>query len=85
MKRKLAGLLALIMFVATLASLFSNDVAATRNTDQPQLIQLNKQALSQVHASFTSQETNNEAFIQSLPSPETDLQEQEPVHGIKEN
>ena len=76
--------LAIIMLIATLASLFSNDAAATRKTDQAQLIQLNKQMLSQVHASFTSQETKSEVFIQSLPSPETGLQEQEPVQALKQ-
>ena len=76
--------LATIMFVATVAFLFSNDVEATRSTEQPQLIQLNKQSLSQVHASFTSQETNNKPFIQSLPSAETLLQEQEPVNPLKQ-
>jgi len=46
--------LAAIMFIATVASFFSNDVAATRVLEQPQLIQLNNQALSQVHASLTT-------------------------------
>lgn len=44
--------LASIMFVATVASFFSNDVAATRNTDSIELIQLNEEALSQIHASL---------------------------------
>ncbi len=74
--------LALIMFIATLASLFSNDAAATRNTKQTQLIQLNKKMLSQVHASFISQGINDKAFIRSLPSPAKELQE--PVHALKQ-
>ena len=47
-------ILASIMFVATLASFFSNDVAATRNTDSIELIKLNGEALSQIHASLTT-------------------------------
>lgn len=76
--------LATIMFVATVASFFSNDVEATRNTDQTQLIQLNKQSLSQVHASFSSQKTKNKPFIQSLASPEMAVQEPEPVNPLKQ-
>ena len=44
--------LALIMFIATVASFFSNDVEATRNIEPPQLIKLNDEALSQIHASL---------------------------------
>ena len=46
--------LASIMLVATVASFFSNDVEATRNTDSAQLIQLNGESLSQIHASLTN-------------------------------
>jgi len=45
--------LALIMFIATVASFFSNDVEATRNIETPQLIKLNEEALSQIHASLS--------------------------------
>lgn len=44
--------LATIMFVATVASFFSNDAEATRNETTTQLIQINNEALSQVHASL---------------------------------
>lgn len=44
--------LASIMFIATVASFFSNDVEANRNIDQEHLIQLNQQALSQIHTSL---------------------------------
>jgi len=45
--------LAAIMFVATIASFFSNDVEATRNSEQlAQSIPFNDQALSQIHTSI---------------------------------
>jgi murein DD-endopeptidase MepM/ murein hydrolase activator NlpD len=52
--------LALIIFVATVASFFSNDVEATRNVEQPQLIEFNQRALSQIHTSLTPLKTNIE-------------------------
>lgn len=58
-----------IMLIGTVASFFSNDVAATRNTDDSQLIQLNEQALSQVHASLTAQP--NQVILSSSLSKET--------------
>ena len=68
--------LAVIMFVATLASFFSNDVEATRNIEQPQLIQLNDQALSQIHASLESKQEHYQAAKLS----ETTSQNQEPLN-----
>ncbi len=76
--------LASIMFVATVASFFSNDVAATRNTDDPQLIQLNEQALSQVHASLTSQPQPNEVILPSPVSNESLAQEVVPSQSLKQ-
>ena len=46
--------LALIMFIATVASFFSNDVKATRHVEPPQLIEFNETTLSQIHASVSS-------------------------------
>lgn len=46
-------ILATIMFIATVASFFSNDVKATRERAPEQHFTLNKQALSQIHASLT--------------------------------
>ena len=46
--------LASIMLIATVASFFSNDVEATRSTDPAQLIQLNGESLSQIHASLSN-------------------------------
>ena len=54
-------ILASIMFIATVLSFFSNDVAATRQTVQTESIQLNQHALSQIHTSF---ETQNENLIE---------------------
>jgi len=58
--------LASIMFVATVASFFSNDVEATRNIEQQaQSIPFNDQALSQIHTSITKEnkaEDNNKAL-----------------------
>lgn len=67
--------LALIMFIATVASFFSNDVEAIRNIEQPQLIQLNEQALSQIHASLTNR--NKEDEPQPVLPNETVAQEHE--------
>ena len=53
---------ALIMFVATLVSFFSNDVEATRVSEPTPLIQLNEQALSQIHASLTLESTKEVAL-----------------------
>ena len=44
--------LASIIFIATVASFFSNDAEATRHANPAQLIQLNEQALSQIHTSL---------------------------------
>ena len=80
-------LLASIMVFATVASFFSNDVAATKNTDDPQLIQLNEQALSQVHASLTSQPQTNEMILPSSVSNKTNemlVQEPEPTQVLKQ-
>ena len=49
--------LASIMFIATVTSFFSNDAEATRHANPAQLIQLNEQALSQIHTSLIK--TNN--------------------------
>jgi len=54
-------ILASIMFIATVASFFSNDVEATRNIEQAQSIKLNDQALSQIHASLTTHTKQSEA------------------------
>lgn len=74
--------LASIMFVATVASFFSNDVEATKNIEQAQLIQLNEQALSQIHTSLTNntEETTNEAKIEIS----TTEQQQQPSKSLKQ-
>lgn len=74
--------LASIMFVATLASFFSNDVEATKNIEQAQLIQLNEQALSQIHTSLTNniKETTNEAKIEVATTEE----QQQPSMSLKQ-
>ena len=57
-------IIAAIMFIATVASFFSNDVAAIRVLEQPQLIKLNNDALSQVHASLqTTTENVSPEFV----------------------
>ncbi len=64
--------LATIMFIATVASFFSNDVAATRVLEKAQLIQLNNDALSQVHTSLTSATAENTSavtFASKNPEP----------------
>ncbi len=72
--------LASIMFIATLASFFSNDAKATRNTDQSPLIPLNEQALSQIHASLT----NNEKDI-FLPLEVNEItQPEQPALALKQ-
>ena len=69
--------LALIMFIATVASFFSNDAEATRITEQTQLIQLNKQALSQIHASLTLQKTADEKVFPAVQYNDNEQQFQE--------
>ena len=78
--------LASIMIVATVASFFSNDVEATRNLEQTQLIPLNDQALSQIHASLSSQNkaavvtkevTTNEVAIEKL-------EQEQPTPSLKQ-
>ena len=51
---RLHAVLVLVMIIAftAITSFFSNDVEATRNVDPTQLIQLNEQSLSQIHASL---------------------------------
>lgn len=61
--------LALIMFIVTLASLFSNDVEATRN-EEYQPIQLNEQALSQIHVSLASQISKKEDIFHQIQANE---------------
>ena len=56
--------LASIMFIATVASFFSNDAKATRGTHPEQLIQLNEQALSQIHTQLPQQNTRTENIAQ---------------------
>lgn len=58
--------IAAIMFIATLASLFSKDVKATRNIEQPQLIQLNERALTQIHASLKSEKDTQLEPLQNI-------------------
>ena len=72
--------LALIMFVVTVASFFSNDVEATRNSDSTQLIQLNKESLSQIHSSLTN---NKEEAVQSFIADDIE-QEEQPVQALKQ-
>ena len=54
--------LALIMFIATVASFFSNDVEATRNVEPHQLIKINEEALSQIHASISINNTDLKSY-----------------------
>ncbi|MCW9031079.1 MAG: hypothetical protein OQK58_06275, partial [Gammaproteobacteria bacterium] len=68
--------IAAIMFIITLASFFSNNVEATRNIQQPQLIQLNEQTLSQIHTSLTTHHSKEDKF-QPIPLNENVSQEQE--------
>jgi murein DD-endopeptidase MepM/ murein hydrolase activator NlpD len=70
--------LASIMFIATIASFFSNDVEATRNAD----IQLNEQALSQIYASLPPQIKNEEKV--ALPDSNNIEQQEQPVLALKQ-
>lgn len=63
--------LASIMFIATVASFFSNDAEATRITEQSQSIQLNEQALSQIHASLSPAVNNLESVVAPTSVNET--------------
>jgi murein DD-endopeptidase MepM/ murein hydrolase activator NlpD len=75
--------LASIMFIATVASFFSNDVKATRNVHPVQLIHLNEQALSQIHASIASSANNIKNVSHVLQLNEAIEQEQEPEQQIQ--
>ncbi len=77
-------ILATIMFIATIASFFSNDAKATRQTGHDQLIQLNEQALSQVHASISTQKTIDSEINHTLPYTQQELEKQEPAPVLKE-
>jgi murein DD-endopeptidase MepM/ murein hydrolase activator NlpD len=66
------------MFIATIASFFSNDVEATRNAD----IQLNEQALSQIYASLPPQIKNEEKV--ALPDSNNIEQQEQPVLALKQ-
>jgi len=75
--------LATIMFIATLASFFSNDSAATQKSAPTQLIQLNEQALSQIHLSLKEETSNKEVFLPVLAKEEIQP-EQEPAQELKQ-
>ena len=79
-------ILAVILFVAIAASFFSNDVAATRNIDQSQQIQINEQALSQVHASLSPQLQSKKVRIPELLTDKELPREQEqaPTQALKQ-
>ena len=77
--------LAAIMFLATVISFFSSDAEATRNSNQNQLIQLNEQALSQIHASLTSQSSNQENIIHPIQvNEETEAKQQDQITPLKQ-
>ena len=75
--------LASIMLIVTVASFFSNDVEATRNTDPAQLIQLNEESLSQIHASLSN---NNQDVFHPIETIEVVQPEQaiEQVQPLKQ-
>jgi len=73
--------LATIMFIATVVSFFSNDVAATRVLEQPQLIQLNNQSLSQVHTSLTTATENLSAAAFTSENIEPTIKE-DPINEL---
>lgn len=74
--------LATITLVTTAASFFSNNVEATRNAEPTQLIQLNEQALSQIHTNLTS---IKEDFIPQQ-TIQAELQEHvQPVQALKQS
>ena len=77
-------LLAAILLVATITSFFSNDVAATRNIDQTQQIQINEQALSQVHASLSPQLQDKKVSIPELLADKELPQEQATTQALKQ-
>lgn len=54
-----------ITFIAIVVSFFSSDAEATRNSEQTQAIKFNEQALSQIHASISSQASS----IQNIAYP----------------
>jgi murein DD-endopeptidase MepM/ murein hydrolase activator NlpD len=75
---------ATIMVVVIVASFFSNDVAATRNIEQVGLIQLNDQALSQVHATFTSPVQANEKITPVVVSDDELPHKLAPAQTLKQ-
>jgi len=71
--------LASIMLVVTVASFFSNDVEATRNTDPAQLIQLNGESLSQIHASLTN---NKQELFDPIETSEVTQQPEQAIEQV---
>lgn len=59
-------LLVSITIIASVISFFPSNVEATRNPDKSQLIKFNEHALSQIHASLSTQ-VNNEEIV-TLPT-----------------
>ena len=77
--------LASIMFIATVASFFSNDVEAIRNTEQQaQSIPFNDQALSQIHASIENDnKTENNKAVEVITNELAEEQTTPPLkHSI---
>lgn len=72
--------LASIMLVVTVASFFSNDVEATRNTDPAQLIQLNGESLSQIHASLSN---NKQEVFHPIETSEVTQQPEQAIEQVQ--
>lgn len=75
--------LASLMFIATIASFFSNDVEATRNAAPSQPIELNEQALSQIHTS-RSPEMESKEKTDILVASNNIEQQKQPVLALKQ-
>ena len=76
--------LASIMCVATIASFFSNDVEATRNSELTESIQVNGEALSQIHASISSSSVSSSKQDAFIPTQLAEITHPEPVKEITE-
>ena len=76
--------LASIMCVATIASFFSNDVEATRNSELTESIQVNGEALSQIHASISSSSVSSSKQDAFIPTQLAEITQPEPVKEITE-
>ena len=76
-------ILAAIMFIATLASFFSNDAEAMKKSNSSQLIELNEETLSQIHSSLKENINNKEVNTPEVVNKAIAQVTSQPVQELK--